>query len=89
MKIHGVALIAMLSVVGCAGPEGADETAALEQAGAEALGTESQALGCAIANDGQTTLRFINRCAVTVNFGVFGTSSGQDCGPEAVRMGRT
>ncbi|MBM7118343.1 thaumatin family protein [Archangium primigenium] len=78
MKAYGIALVSMLSLVGCGGPEDVDA--------AEVLGEESQALGCAVKGDGKTTLRFINKCGYTVTFAGNNISGGNlASGAEACR----
>ncbi|SEU08660.1 thaumatin family protein [Stigmatella erecta] len=78
MKAYGVVLITVLSGVGCAGME---ETGEFEE-----LGSEPQALGCAVKGDGKTTLRFINRCGFNVTFAGNNISGGNlASGAEACR----
>ena len=78
MKMYGAVLISMLSVVGCAGQELAEE--------ADALGQETQSLGCAVKGDGKTTLRFINKCSFSVTFAGNNISGGNlGSGAEACR----
>ena len=86
MKAYGIVLISMMSVVGCAGTDGAGGTDALAVAGADELGSGSRALGCATLNDGNTTLRFINKCSGTVYFqGSLIGSGSLTSGQEACR----
>jgi hypothetical protein len=49
-------------------------------------GSDSPGTGCAVANDGKTTLRFINRCSTEVNFAGSGITGGLlGTGQEACR----
>ncbi len=82
MKKFGLALVSILSLVGCAGQEDVADVETQAQ-----LGTQTQGLGCAVAGDGKTTLRFINRCNTAVVFaGNGGMASGTlAAGAEACR----
>jgi hypothetical protein len=71
MKKVGLALVSMLSLVGCTGLEEATDVEAQAS-----VGTQSQGLGCATAGDGKTTLRFINKCNTPVVFAGNGGMAG-------------
>jgi hypothetical protein len=78
MKAYGIVVLTMLSGLGCAGLE--------EPEALEALGSETQALGCAVKGDGKTTLRFINKCGFNVTFAGNNISGGNlASGAEACR----
>jgi hypothetical protein len=63
MKKFGLARVSILSLIGCAGQEDVADVETQAQ-----LGTQTQSLGCAVAGDGKTTLRFINLCNTAVVF---------------------